>query len=151
MNEKRGKPQNAENTEEAKLEAIATSNKCLTSSNRCIASSNKCIATNKKTQKKRRQTFCGNACHVSTCLHVRRSTRLREIRHIDKRQKRNQNNNYRSYEWEQGSLLGAKGIATRSKKLLGAPGLTTRSRKLLGAKGIAARSKDATRGSWPRY
>ena len=26
------------------------------------------------------------------------------------------------------SLLGAKGIATRSKKLLGAPGLTTRSK-----------------------
>ena len=52
------------------------------------------------------------------------------------------------------SLLGAKGIATRSKcltssnkKLLGAPGLTTRNKKLSGTKGIAARSKDATRAS----
>ena len=33
--------------------------------------------------------------------------------------------------------------------LLGAPGLTTGSKKLLGAMGIATRSKDATRGSWP--
>ena len=41
-------------------------------------------------------------------------------------------------------LLGAKGIATRSKRtLLGAPGLTTRNN--------ATRSKDATRGSWHRY
>ena len=32
------------------------------------------------------------------------------------------------------TLLGAKGIATRSKKLLGAPGLTTRNKKLLGAR-----------------
>ena len=42
------------------------------------------------------------------------------------------------------SLLGAR-------TLLGAPGLTTRNNKLLGAKGIATRSKDATRGSWPYY
>ena len=31
------------------------------------------------------------------------------------------------------TLLGAKGIATRSRTLLGAPGLTTRNKKLLGA------------------
>ena len=49
-------------------------------------------------------------------------------------------------------LLGAKGIATRSKdatrrkraSLLGA-------RTLLGAKGIATRSKDATRSKGHRY
>ena len=44
--------------------------------------------------------------------------------------------------WSLASLLGAPGIATRSKvlgarTLLGAPGPTTRSKKLLGAKGIA--------------
>ena len=77
------------------------------------------------------------------------------------------------------TLLGAKGIATRSKDATrGSPGLTTRSKKLLGAllalllgarsywgllasllgartllgaPGIATRSKDATRGSWHRY
>ena len=49
-------------------------------------------------------------------------------------------------------LLGATGIATRSKDILGAPGHTTRNKKLLGAKGIATRSKaDATRGSGPYY
>ena len=37
------------------------------------------------------------------------------------------------------SLLGAR-------TLLGAPGLTTSNKKLLGAKGVATRSKDATRG-----
>ena len=40
------------------------------------------------------------------------------------------------------SLLGAR-------KLLRAPGRTTRNKKLLGAKGIATRSKEATRGSLP--
>ena len=47
-------------------------------------------------------------------------------------------------------LLGAPGIATRSKKLLGAPGLLAfllGANTLLGAPGIAARNKDATRGS----
>ena len=29
--------------------------------------------------------------------------------------------------------------------------ITTSSKKLLGAKGIATRSKNATRGSWPYY
>ena len=33
------------------------------------------------------------------------------------------------------TLLGAKGIATRSKKLLGAPGLTTRSKDATRSKG----------------
>ena len=33
-----------------------------------------------------------------------------------------------------------------SVELLGAPGIATRSKKLLGAKGIATRNKDATRG-----
>ena len=39
--------------------------------------------------------------------------------------------------YEQTVLLGAR-------TLLGAPGLTTSNKKLLGAKGIATRSKDAT-------
>ena len=30
-------------------------------------------------------------------------------------------------------------------------GITTSNKKLLGAPGIATRSKDATRGSWPYY
>ena len=38
-----------------------------------------------------------------------------------------------------------------ARTLLGAPGRTTKNKKLLGAKGIATRSKDATRGSWPYY
>ena len=42
-------------------------------------------------------------------------------------------------------LLGAKGISTRSP-----PGLSTRSKKLVGAKGVATRSKDAG-GSWHCY
>ena len=45
-------------------------------------------------------------------------------------------------------LLGAKGIATRSKNATRGSWpyyLTTRSKKLLGAPGIATRSKDATR------
>ena len=51
-------------------------------------------------------------------------------------------------------LLGAPGIANRSKDATRAPGLArsknaTRNRKLLGAPGIATKSKDATRGSWP--
>ena len=33
------------------------------------------------------------------------------------------------------TLLGAKGIATRSKKLLGAPGLTTRNKAATRSKG----------------
>ena len=36
-------------------------------------------------------------------------------------------------------------------ELLWFPGLTTSNKKLLGAKGIATRSKDATKGSWPYY
>ena len=40
-------------------------------------------------------------------------------------------------------------LVTRAS-LLVAPGLTS-NKKLLGAKGIATRSKDATRGSWPYY
>ena len=39
---------------------------------------------------------------------------------------------------EERTLLGAKGIATRSKNASRAPG-------------IATRSKDETRGSWPYY
>ena len=43
-------------------------------------------------------------------------------------------------------LLGAKGIATRSKDATrSAPGLTTRSKKLLGAKGIATKTSPKVR------
>ena len=61
-----------------------------------------------------------------------------------------------------GKSSSNKCIATNNKKLLGAPGIATRSKdatrgswpyykKLLGAPGIATRSKDATRDSWPYY
>ena len=43
-------------------------------------------------------------------------------------------------------LLGARGIATRSKNATGAPGLTTRSKKLLVTKGIATRHGPAPLG-----
>ena len=42
-------------------------------------------------------------------------------------------------------MFGAPGIATGNKCL------TSSNKKLLGAKGIATRSKDAIRGSWHRY
>ena len=42
-------------------------------------------------------------------------------------------------------------LSKHSKDATRAPGLTTRNKKLVGAKGIATRSKDATRGSWPYY
>ena len=63
------------------------------------------------------------------------------------------------------TLLGAPGIATRSKDatrgslalllgartLLGAPGIAARNENATRAPGIATRSKDATRGSWHCY
>ena len=50
-------------------------------------------------------------------------------------------------------LLGAKGIATRSKDAAtrGLQALLLGARTLLGAKGIATRSKDATRSKGHRY
>ena len=50
------------------------------------------------------------------------------------------------------ATIGAPGIATRSKDAtIGAPGIATRSKDAtIGAPGIATRSKDATRCSWHR-